>query len=282
MKKFLLLLFSASISFIANAQKDTYYSDEEIIKIYSLIVEIHNKGLDNVLNNLQKNFGEKYSCGNSKEAHLEMNKKIDEMVKDFVTTELELKDIDLAPFIESYHGMSKNQGADLTTLINSKEAGKGLSEDFFNSISEINSPLDDDKNNSDKEGYDKIVVTGIAKLKTFEEKVYLVSCASMVYSSNIYWKNNFEKWQSFFVSNPEPFIPVAEGRAKDVVKADISGIVTGGIGGCVYGAIGGTATFPGVGTIVGCAGLGVAGALTGGLGGSITSAVNSFLDWWLG
>ncbi|MBL0356158.1 MAG: hypothetical protein IPP72_04405 [Chitinophagaceae bacterium] len=149
-------------------------------------------------------------------------------------------------------------------------------------MKELNSLIENGKLSPAKEDYDKLITNYISRLKTFKEKIYLVSCISVCYSSQIYWSKHFSKWQEFFGpgTTGNTSGPTME-KAKDIVKADVSGIIVGGVGGCISGVIGGTVTFIVVGTIAGCAGLGAAGAVTGGLGGSLTSAVNSFLDWLL-
>lgn len=284
MLKQLISFVLSSLVFLCTKAQDPDYADEDIIKIYSQLGDIHNKGLDAVFENLQKTYGERYSGDNSKESYLKINHQMDEVVKNYVTEELVVKDIEMTKFIESYHLpiMPKSENVDLVTLIKSKEDGKTLSEEFLNSMSELNTIIEKGNLSPNKEDYENLLKKYISQLKSFKEKVYLTSCISIGYSSELYWSKNFSKWKDFFLPKSSTISGTPTSKAKDIVKADISGIIVGGIGGCVSGAIGGTVTFPGVGTIAGCAGVGAVGAVTGGLGGSMVSAVNSFLDWLVG
>lgn len=284
MLKHLFFITILSASCLCLKAQAPEYSDEEIIKIYTQLGDVHNKGLEVVFGNLQKNYGSVYSGNNSKEAYTKFNQQIDEFLRSFIIEELSVKEIDLTEFIESSHTspLSKSENVDLVDLISNKEDGKTLSEDFYYSMKELNLLIENGKLAPSKEDYDKLITNYISRLKTFKEKIYLVSCISIGYSSQIYWSKHLSKWQEFFGTevignNSDPTM----GKAKDIVKADISGIIVGGVGGCISGAVGGTITFPVVGTIAGCAGVGAVGAVTGGLGGSLTSAVNSLLSWLL-
>jgi hypothetical protein len=77
-------------------------------------------------------------------------------------------------------------------------------------------------------------------------------------------------------------VEVPLGVAKQIAKSDLTGLVHGGLTGMTYGALGGTLTFPGVGTIVGGTGCGVAGALLGGVGKSLEKSIELFWDWAMG
>src|SRR5688500_18810835 len=102
-----------------------------------------------------------------------------------------------------------------------------------------------------------MVNNNLEKMKNFEEKVFLVSCASIGYNSTRYWNENSEKWTNFFGKGITPEMVSSKKKYpwNQVASADVSGVVTGGVGGCIWGAVGGSVTFPVVGTLVGCAGV---------------------------
>jgi hypothetical protein len=83
-------------------------------------------------------------------------------------------------------------------------------------------------------------------------------------SSFYYWDNNYDKWETVF------------GTARTVRKppvnvgvADLAGATVGAL----YGAVGGTAFLPGVGTVTGAIGVGLAGGL---YSSTVAAAVNFF------
>lgn len=293
MKKVLYFLFT-TILFISSSckreiSKEKEYSDKEIIEIFSKVGEIHNEGLDFIYAEIEK---KNWGNINDKEAKRQMlydiiDKKCVEYVSERIKPSgIDLYDIDKRKY--SATNISLNLNNDLVSKIKGQANSESLSETFFIAMQKLNSLVDKDAELGD---YELLTNDYIKKLSDFEEKSKLVSCIYMGYYSNLYWKKNTKKWKNLIlgdnlntihkrsssIETPEDIEYNQAG--KNIGKADIAGIMVGWTTGCVYGLIGGSAILPGVGTIVGCAGLASAGAITGGLGGSGKAAVDSFVDW---
>jgi|GEM_PF-2307860 hypothetical protein len=275
-------------------------NDKTIITQFSQIGQIHNDGLNEILESLKSKYGNKYIGGNSVEEHDNLFQLIDKSNQRFVESTIQPKNINIAELIENnkpFDNLIKaNFGKDLSTQMRFKtnaisiaqkstiarSVTQELSENFYAAINELNKLVDND---AEKSEYDKLLEAKIGGLQTDEEKMKFASAVSIAHSTMQYWKENYNEWKAFFQETKQTSsstvarAAAAEDGGKKVGKADIAGIITGGVGGCAYGAIGGTVVVPGVGTLAGCAALGSAGAITGGLGNSAKAAVESLIDW---
>lgn len=293
MKKILYTLITIisiiSISCKRETVKEKIYSDKEIIEIYSKVGQIHNEGLDIIYSEIEKN---KIDPNIEKESKRKLLfKLIDEKCINFVSTKLQLKNIDINVLINNPtvdNSIKLNLKKDLVNKIKGQPNSESLSESFYLAMEELNILVDKEANINE---FELIINKYIKNMTDFDEKSKLVSCVYMGYYSKQYWMKNLNKWKTLIVGlNSNQFqkrtltIETPEDieygqAARNILKSDISGIIVGGVGGCALGAMGGSAVFPVVGTLTGCAALGGAGALTGGLGGSAKTAVDSFIDW---
>lgn len=126
------------------------------------------------------------------------------------------------------------------------------------------------RKNNDNEQNIKFLKTKLIeaqkKFKGNEFKIVEVSLNTGI-SSFIYWESNYKKWNDVFgTANASKKPPV------NVGVADLAGATVG----AMYGAVGGTAFLPGVGTVAGAVGVGVA----GGLYASTVAAVTNFYSYF--
>jgi hypothetical protein len=302
MKKLLIALFTLSVCFFKVVQGQEL-TDEEIINTYAQIGKEHNSGLDFILEQLKKPYGPIFTDGKTESNRLKMIELINSAAKNFTGKELSVTDIDLNNFIHPEIDIRDILGKDIVSALETFEEGKSLSPELLTAMKSLNELMDNDDKADKKDEYDKIIYENIGRLSLFKEKVYLVSCVNIGFSSLNYWNEKASVWEEFCGYKAQAKIktafsnimPVAaaglvniswhflkENPAKTIAKADVTGVIVGGVSGCITGAVGGTVVLPGVGTVAGCAGVGAVGAITGGLTGSATAAVHKFIDWIFG
>lgn len=283
MKKILLLLLQSFFfyTFISAQVPTTEFSNEQIKSIYSQVGPIHNNGLDHALEKLKEEYGSFYTGSFDERSKGEILNKLDFIIKDYVRTTLHVSGIDVWSWVKNIHQINNNDGEGLVSVVRKSETGQQLSDELFFALSDIENIMNDDVKRLNSNYYDAIVNGHIGGLRSFEEKAYLVSFASVANSSSSYWNENSEKWMEFFTKNKGENYINGRGRFpwNSVAAADVSGIVFGAMAGCALGAVGGTITLPIIGTIGGCAGIATLTAVGGGLGGSLKKAVEEFFEW---
>jgi hypothetical protein len=249
-------------------------SDSVVISHYWQIGSLHNQGIDKLLDNIKQTYGSQYNVYSTTNNNAVLAS-IPQMSISYVNDVLSPSNIDLN-FIRGSINTSSN------SLIGATQNTQWeYSINFKSCISILEKTIDENESFS-KAQFETLLNQNIGTLNSELEKIILVATYSTAYHSLSYWndQNHGGAWARYFSNNNDYVIPV--GKAKDVGKADIAGILTGGAGGLAWGAAGGTVVLPGAGTIAGAAGCGAIGALGGGLGNSAKKAVEGFIDWLTG
>ena len=299
MTRIFITAFFISLTLTGFAQR-LMYSDETIISMFSKVGEVHNNGLDAVLNDLNRDFGTVYRGGNTLNDRNTIYRRADESIQKYLKTDLQTRDMDTKQFINHEVEIKNILGKDLVSAIRMYAEGRTLSALFLDAMNELNNIMDNESICFNQSAYTRLINNYIGKLSTYKEKAYLVAMVNTAYQSSLYWQNNTDRWKNFFSNSGQakslvyfmdaPFAAFANWNGsipnknyfnwgKKVAKADVTGIVAGGINGCISGAVGGTVVVPGAGTVGGCLGVGIVGAVGGGLTASTAAAVSSFFDW---
>jgi hypothetical protein len=283
-------LFLLFISCSRNSEQLNTLSDSQIISAFSGVGQIHNNGLDTILKKLKDEYGASFTGEYSKANHDKIFNTIDKTTIEYISKEVVMKNVDLSFLTtktNSICDIKNNANKDLISQLKSNQQCSILSKEFLSAMNELNSLMDKGASQSD---YNNFVKSNIIKLSDIDEKIKLVSSASIAFNSILYWNKNASKWSDFLIPYKSSSMSIGDqeeisatadggGAGVSIAKADVTGMVTGAVGGCIWGAVGGTVTFPVVGTLAGCAGVGAAGGITGSIGNSAKTAVEHFVSW---
>lgn len=258
------------------------YSNQKLIKSFTIIGELHNEGLDSIYYGLSKLKKQK------KLESKDFNKFIDSATCKFISKKLHVESVAPEYYISKLNeiwNLKLKKGIksdfDYVHLANLEETKTSvLLKELLVELTELM------QKDTSKHIYDSFLEENITKLGSVEDKIQLIAGVSIAYNSLKYWNKNVYEWNVLLnddnnsTDNNKLVLAAKDLQkaAKNIAVADVTGVIYGGVSGCVFGAVGGTVTLPGIGTVAGCAGVGTLSALTMGLGESAKSAVQSLFD----
>jgi hypothetical protein len=284
----LLVIYSTGCNKTKNEKIITKKSDKDLIKLYSNVGKMHNRGLDHLYTVFKK-------IADSRQSQRTTDDSIDlllvnEAAANYFKNSIGCSgcsELNMVPYYFNDTAFRDRSGLFQNSTVVSHYNGVNetpLNSDLAGALLILDSTLRNDLRPTYYEKYDSLIEVKVPTISNETDKAAFITCASVMKNSYQYWNKNSDKWDSLeaqltgWHKNGQANKSIGD-IIKELVWMDGSGALTGLIRGLIIGAGGGSVTIPGIGTVVGAACGGLAGGFVGGVVGSGGSAIHSFIQW---